>query len=479
MAAESLLRRCTQRIWPVGAPTTHVPLCALGPVFQAKQVFAPIHEMITISQKTVQYRPTDKLVFVILGILAGAKTMFDLNHTLRVNRPLLRAFGYDRCADQSVIQQTLQAATETNVVQLEAAITRLWEQHNRTVGHLALAQATGTPVTIDLDLSGQPASKHAEHSTKGYFAGEKNRYGRQLARVVAPATQEIVAESLYPGNTPSCAVFKTMVTHMEHRLPLDTPAQRRLLRLRMDAGFGTDANINFALWRGYSLLAKVYSQKRAKKLAKSVRMWEAVPSAADHTPRQAGWVGQPHRYGRTTHQVAVRTPTQQGRYTYHVLVTTDLKADLTTIVIDYDARSGIPESTFCQDHQGLANRKRRKRGFVAQQMLMLLTQLAHNLVCWTKQGLTEAVELSRVSDPVSPGTATSSTDAGLVITTLQERGVKRFVQQIFALSGTVVFRGDKVAHITLNPCYPLIHRIQTAFEAFLQPYKISVSLDER
>jgi hypothetical protein len=333
-------------------------------------------------------------------------------------------------------------------------------------------------VTIDLDLSGQVASKHAEQAEKGYFAGQPNAYGRQLARVLVPATQEIVTEALYPGNTLSCAVFKAMVTKVETRLSLETPAQRRQIRLRLDAGFGTDANINVALWRGYHILAKVYSQKRATKLAKSVHAWNDVPSAAEHTPRQAGWVTVPHRYCRTTTQVAVRVPTKHRGYTYHVLVTTDQTADLATIVTDYDARSGVPESTFCQDNQGLATRKRRKRGFVAQQMLMLLTQLAHNLVCWIKQGLIDAVELSQGGQRPAP--ATLSPDlATAVIATLQARGIKRFVQQIFALSGTVVFREEKVSHVMLNPYYPLIHRIQTAFAAFLKPYNISVSLDER
>lgn len=36
-----------------------------------------------------------------------------------------------------------------------------------------------------------------------------------------------------------------------------------------------------------------------------------------------------------------------------------------SLLHDYDARSGAPESSFCQDNQGLAQRKRRKKNFVA------------------------------------------------------------------------------------------------------------------
>jgi hypothetical protein len=48
---------------------------------------------------------------------------------------------------------------------------------------------------------------------------------------------------------------------------------------------------------------------------------------------------------------------------YSVLVTTDMDTDIQTTVTDYDGRSGVPESVFCQDNQGLGMRKRRKRSF--------------------------------------------------------------------------------------------------------------------
>ena len=55
----------------------HASLAALGPVLAAKRIFAPIHAGVQIAQKQVRYRPTDKLVFVTLGVLAGAKVVYD------------------------------------------------------------------------------------------------------------------------------------------------------------------------------------------------------------------------------------------------------------------------------------------------------------------------------------------------------------------------------------------------------------------
>ena len=59
---------------------------------------------------------------------------------------------------------------------------------------------------------------------------------------------------------------------LEAVLPL-TPEQRRRTVLRLDGGVGTDANINWALWRGFQVLTKGYSGKRAQAYAKAVSPW--------------------------------------------------------------------------------------------------------------------------------------------------------------------------------------------------------------
>jgi len=337
-------------------------LCGISELINSRGIFQCIHQQVKIQQKKVDYSPTDKLVFMVLGIMSGCEVVFDVNVQLRVDQALLRAFGYDNCADQSGIQRTLDVATEENVAQLESALKTIWDNHNMSV---SLLEKTEIVETIDMDLSGMSASRKAEGSEKGYFAGKRNTYGRQLARILVSRTQEIVSESLYPGNMTSCKVFKDMVDKMEQHLSLNTREQRRLIRLRFDGGFGTDENINYALWRDYHLLAKVYSWKRAKALANSVHEWVDISPGTDNRPRQAGWVSNPHRYGRKTKQLAIRMPGKKGKgYQYSVLITTDMDADLYTIVDDYDGRSGVPESSFCQDNQGLGMRKRRKKSFV-------------------------------------------------------------------------------------------------------------------
>ena len=128
-------------------------------------------------------------------------------------------------------------------------------------------------------------------------------------------------------------------------------------------------------------------------------------------------------------------------------------------------------------------RKRRKRSFVAQQMLTLLNQLAHNLIRWMQKWLMTAVEQSAAKSPSSDDELCHSSnsiteDVVLVAKTLNGFGIKRFVRQILSLSGRVVMQKGKVLRVILNPLYPLINRIKTAFEALLKPYGIAISLDE-
>jgi hypothetical protein len=63
---------------------------------------------------------------------------------------------------------------------------------------------------------------------------------------------------LYPGNQTSQGYLRPTVAAVERVLGLPR-AQRRRTVLRLDGGFGPDANLNWALWHGYQLLAKGYS----------------------------------------------------------------------------------------------------------------------------------------------------------------------------------------------------------------------------
>ena len=94
-------------------------LCALGEYLRRHCFFAPFHEQVKMAQKVVKYRPTEKLLDGLVGMLCGAKTIAQSNLTIKVDSAVQRAFGRKGCAEQSTIARTLQICTAENVGQLE------------------------------------------------------------------------------------------------------------------------------------------------------------------------------------------------------------------------------------------------------------------------------------------------------------------------------------------------------------------------
>src|SRR5437763_7602987 len=98
--------------------TGRASLCALGEYLKRHCFFAPLQEQVQVPQKTVRYRPIEKVLDGLLGILCGAKTLSQSNITIRVDPAVQRAFGRTGCAAQSTIARTLQASTAETVDQL-------------------------------------------------------------------------------------------------------------------------------------------------------------------------------------------------------------------------------------------------------------------------------------------------------------------------------------------------------------------------
>src|SRR6266702_2250293 len=95
---------------------------AMGLKLKEVKVFEPIEQQVQIAQKPVKDRPTDKLYDAWISLLAGAHGLVEINTRLRADVALQRAFGRSRCAEQSVVQDTLNACTAANVKQMEQAL---------------------------------------------------------------------------------------------------------------------------------------------------------------------------------------------------------------------------------------------------------------------------------------------------------------------------------------------------------------------
>jgi len=283
--------------------TAHASLAALGVKLRQLDLFGPVRERVRIPQKTVRHTPADKLYDALIALLAGAHGLVEINHLLRADPALQAAFGRPACAEQSVVQDTLDACTTENVSQVEGALAAIYQQHGRGYRHDYAAAWQ----ILDVDLSGLPCGKKAGLATPGYFARPRTRQGRQLGRVLATRYQEVVVDRLFSGTTQLNTALLPLLLAAEETLALDEARRQRTL-VRVDAGAGSVADINWVLFRGYHILAKDYSTKRARLLAESVAAWHDDPRQAD---RQVGLVTEPPtlyhagQHRRTVTRVAV------------------------------------------------------------------------------------------------------------------------------------------------------------------------------
>jgi hypothetical protein len=175
--------------------TSCASLAALGVKLHELDLFGPICKRVQIAQKTVKDQPIDKLYDGWIAMLAGAHGLVEINTRLRAEPALQAAFGRSRCAEQPVVQQTLDACTPANVQQLEEALDEIYRQHSQGFQH----DYRHSYQLLDVDLSGMPCGPKAACACKGYFANQRNRRGRQLGRVVASRYEEVVVDRLFEG----------------------------------------------------------------------------------------------------------------------------------------------------------------------------------------------------------------------------------------------------------------------------------------
>ncbi len=210
---------------------------------------------------------------------------------------------------------------------------------------------------------------------------------------------EIVVDQLFNGTTYLRTALRPLITAAEQIVDLDESKPARTI-VRVDAGGGSVGEINWLLAQGYPVHAKDYSGQRAQKLALSVTSGVDDPRIEG---RQVGWVTAPtSAYVREVRRIAVRCRKKNGQWGVGVLISTlspvevlvvtgqsqakvtDDAAVLLAYVSFYDARGGGGETAIKDDKQGLGITKRNKKRFEAQQMVMLLNMLAHNLLVWAR-----------------------------------------------------------------------------------------------
>jgi len=259
------------------------------------------------------FSPQYKLIDILLTLLCGAHSLVQIKTLLRSDPALQRSRGRQRCSEQSVAQQTLDAATARNVDEMQQVLTALFREHSQAASHTSRSGW----LILDVDLTGMPCGKQAEYSTKGYFGQHRSRRGRQPRRVLASQYGEIVVDMLYPGSTILLNALLNLIKQAEQVLAL-TPFKRKHTLIRLDAGGGSIDSLNSLPSQGYVVVSKDYSAQRVRRLITSVTQWVDDP---DQPGRQVGWVREESlEYIRPVRRLGVRSKSSKGRWRYAVLL---------------------------------------------------------------------------------------------------------------------------------------------------------------
>jgi hypothetical protein len=245
-----------------------------------------------------------------------------------------------------------------------------------------------------------------------------------LARVEAPQYHETLFSHIYPGKQDSGSAYIPILTALEPCLQL-TQAQKQRTILRSDAGFGSDANVNHALGADWQVLGKgkggrrpqAYAHKVAKDAWQDLGQERWVATASDSVT-----------YVRPTQHLVLKWQTSAGQTKYSTVVCSVLTWTLAEVIAHYDDR-GACETEIQADKSGLLLERRRKKHLAAQEALILLTDVAHNLLAWTPQWMFAGEPLA-------------------------EFGPTRFSQDVLSLPGRLFFERDRLIEVQLNELHP-------------------------
>ena len=148
--------------------TRFAPLAVLSAHYQEQKLLKPLQK-VQIPMRNRYFEPADKLMQVLLSILAGCKTLSEVNTTLKPERNLAAVWGWDHFPDQSSLSRTLDVLTQKQIDELRTQSAKVWKSRS-----CVMVRDWRKYLWLDFDLSALPCGSKAESALKGYF-GEKKR----------------------------------------------------------------------------------------------------------------------------------------------------------------------------------------------------------------------------------------------------------------------------------------------------------------
>lgn len=171
--------------------TQYGPLVAIGSYIRSVDLLSPLTSRLVFTQHTHTEEPVQALIDLWVSIMAGCRSVRQINTKTRPDLTLARSWGRAQFAEQSTVARVLDCCQAEQVVQMRAGVTRLFHWLGQTPHH-----KWTTPLTVDIDLTPLPAGRQAVGSTKGYFTKKGGTAVNYVAWVPPPMTRPSA-----PGST--------------------------------------------------------------------------------------------------------------------------------------------------------------------------------------------------------------------------------------------------------------------------------------
>jgi Transposase DDE domain group 1 len=259
--------------------------------------------------------------------------------------------------------------------------------------------------------------------------------------VHAPQYHETLFSQLYPGKQQSTPTYLPMLQALESCLSL-SEAQKACTVLRTDGGFGSDSNVNSALTNHWQVLTKSSGGRRPAALARQVESegWQVLRP----NDRWVARVAPPVTFVRPVQWLALRWRNSRGELKQAVVICS-VEAWSPREVIAYYDRRGACETEIQADKGGLLLSRRRKRVLAAQEALVLLTDLAHNLLAWAAHWMELEGRLARF-------------------------GPTQLIQDMLTLPGQLLFNQQQLVEVRLKAEHPYAAEVAAGLERLLDHF---------
>lgn len=186
--------------------TKHGFLVAMGWVAQKLGLREAFDRHLHIKQKAYQFKPNDKVIEALVGILGDCEYMKDLNsqaEPIASDVAVAKAWGQDGFAHSSTVCATFSKLTPENIGELTKALDEVQGPMLRKEVQALVGPDGQGQVVVDIDLSGQKVRGEAKQYTGtdfGYIKGQLAR-GYQIVAAFLTGVQDrfAVASTLKSG----------------------------------------------------------------------------------------------------------------------------------------------------------------------------------------------------------------------------------------------------------------------------------------